>query len=125
MTLTGSSTVSAMARALRRVHGHRSATLNSTLQAIQLRHLIQNLLLLQIQNRHLTHLQQSMCILMVIARLLLMVPVPLCRTAQNAHGLILLVIRTLGIPLMLIADAIQKEIRIRRLQVSSLPSLRR
>ena len=47
MTLTGSSTVSAMAHALRRVHGHRSATLNSTLQAIQLPHLIQLLSLTQ------------------------------------------------------------------------------
>ena len=119
MTLTGSSTVSAMAHALRRVHGHRSATLNSTLQAIQLPHLIQ--ILLQIQIRRLTHLQQSMCILMAIATISLMVPAPLCRTAKNAHGLILLVIQTLGVPPMLIADAIQKEIRIRHLQVSSLP----
>ena len=87
MTLIGSSTVSVMARALKRVPGDLSATLNSTLQAIQLPHLIQ--ILLQIQIRRLTHLQQSMCILMAIATISLMVHVPLCRTVKNARGLIL------------------------------------
>ena len=66
-------------------------------------------------------LLQSIYILMVIAALSLMVTAPLYKTAQNAPGLILLVIQTLGIPPMLIADATLKEIQIQRPQVSSLP----